>query len=119
MNVPKAQTYELIGACRILAHDITEGNGAFADLLPALLHEVADRLAELTQPQPIETAPRDGTPFNAYWSFEPNVGRQKYIAGRHNLLMSFGDKVHPTPTHWLPCVQVDMAKLEGKGDVAI
>ena len=118
MNVPKAQTYELIGACRILAHDITEGNGAFADLLPALLHEVADRLAELTQPQPIETAPRDGTLINLFWPHSPN-GKVGGFDPDLGLLFYNGAVEEESPTHWLPCVQVDMATLEGKGDVAI
>jgi hypothetical protein len=64
MNVPKTPDHKLISALRILANDAPPADTLRPNVSPAsivavaLLNEVADRLAELTQPQPIETAPR-------------------------------------------------------------
>ena len=103
-----------------------------SDLVNVTAEDIARaamRLAELTQPQPIETAPRDGTAVRLFGGRieddYSNWSDNEYgITGRYtsssitsqswDLCNIIGAVYHPT--HWLPCVQVDMAALEGKGD---
>jgi hypothetical protein len=120
MNVPKTPDHKLIGALRILANDAMRG-AVDLNVLPAVLYEVADRLAEITQPQPIETAPEDTkvivfglcddghTPYNDYGV---NVQGTWY----HPDNISEGEHYDAQPTHWLPCLVVDYASLGGQAN---
>lgn len=129
MNAPKSPDHKLIGAARALASD-TLNTGGYVDLnvLPAVLYELADRLAELTQPQPIETAPRGqwirafgGTLAKPHHAEEakvkpaPDTGIDARI-GFGNWYTNTDDYFVTPPSHWLPCVGVDVDALEGKGD---
>jgi hypothetical protein len=131
MNVPKTPDHKLIGALRIRATDSPPAdtlrpNVSPASIVPvALLNEVADRLAELTQPQPIETAPRDGTYVRL------QIGKSFFVTGcwltdtdddedgQWCYACEEGEDVYHIkthPTHWLPCVKVDPASLGGQAD---
>jgi hypothetical protein len=138
MNVPKTPDHKLIGALRILANDAPPADTLRPNVSPAsivavaLLNEVADRLAELTQPQPIETAPRDGTEINVFGGRLPTLNGEASILNdtpcgtRASWLDAkicepsgwVGDNWQQVldPTHWLPCVKVDPASLGGQED---
>ena len=121
MNVPKTRDKKLIAALRLVASDYASEEG----VIEALLNEAADRLAELTQPQPIETAPV-GVLVRAFGGMiedehdEQNKNTRgvtvmrDYPNGAWCVDCSFDVVIKPT--HWLPCVKVDIATLEGKSD---
>ena len=89
-------------------------------------------LAELTQPQPIETAPRDGTEIQVLGgSLMPKAAYPDGVYGKNKRSLAtwletdeggfwqinkdgYFLRYVAKPTHWLPCVQVDIATLEGK-----
>lgn len=70
-----------------------------------LLKEV-ERLRQLTTPQPIETAPKDGTRFIAYQKYRDVCGcwwmETEGWCGWQNDADS-----EPEPTHWLPLPKVE------------
>jgi hypothetical protein len=92
------------------------------------LRKAAERLAELTQPQPIETAPKDGTRI---FVLGGDMGTELNYYGSPNLgtLVSYREIAEESPwqientcyygawvkdpTHWLPCVKVDPSSLGG------
>jgi hypothetical protein len=123
MNVPKTPDHKLIGALRILANDAMRG-AVDLNVLPAVLYEVADRLAELTQPQPIETALKSehvllfGGELHDDETGEVYQNDSCVIAYRDYSMwhLRFGDVLVVNPTHWLPCVKVDPASLGGQVD---
>lgn len=72
------------------------------------LQDAIDRLAAMAQPavpqgwQPIETAPKDGTPILAFicWLDGPCVHTGHFSAGE--FWPDFRDAASKTPTHWMP-----------------
>lgn len=118
MNVPKLSDIELIYAC--LEHEISGHQDK--DVVKA-----GERLRELTQPQPIETAPRDGTEIILFGGTLPAINGESSLpndstcgtkAGFLNAKICepsgwVGDNWQRVlnPTHWLPCVTVDLANL--------
>lgn len=124
-KVPKTSDYKLIGAARALATDAMRYASVDINVLPAVLYELADRLAELTQPQPIETAPTSqhvllfGGKLHDDETGEVYENDSCVIAycDMSTWKLRFGDVFVINPTHWLPCVQVAINALEGgQGD---
>lgn len=89
-----------------------------------LINKAADRLAELTQPQPIETALKSehvllfGGELHDDETGEVYQNDSCVIAYRDYSMwhLRFGDVLVVNPTHWLPCVKVDPASLGGQVD---
>ncbi len=78
----------------------------------------AVRLAELTQPQLIETAPKDGQRLiGLAWDGDGYLN-QTIMECRIGVWTDPNDwsDIKFTPTHWLPCVKVDPASLGGQVD---
>jgi hypothetical protein len=100
------------------------------------INKAADRLAELTQPQPIETAPREADIklFGGAFSILRNdYSDETYGDWPNNFATGITGHFYPPggawvgsydgirtvinkPTHWLPCVKVDPASLGGQVD---
>jgi hypothetical protein len=89
-----------------------------------VMRKAAERLSELTQPQPIETAPVGiqltvfgGTIRGRIDECEPaNVDGVTAIRSSKCAAweVTASRKVVVKPTHWLPCVKIDTTKLGGK-----
>ena len=132
MNVPKTPDHKLIAALRERAKDAPpvdtfRHHTVSASIVSVpLLNEVADRLAELTQPQPTETG--RAMPWVRCYGGKILEDNGEEIANDTNGVIACTPDGHNpwliqlsactliSPTHWLPCVKVDMATLEGKGD---
>jgi len=110
---PEAQA--LADEIKRLARDVGH-EARWNDLTSAI-----DRLAAMAQPavpqgwQPIETAPKDGTPILAWicWFDGPCVHTGHFSSGE--FWPDFRDAASKTPTHWMP-LPAAPTPSQGKGE---
>ena len=82
----------------------------------------------MSQWQPIETAPKDGTPILVFSPYEvrtepTNVivakferhGSQEWWGYCENLIADVQGMIDPEPTHWMPLPSPPLPEREGKG----
>ena len=129
---------ELVQAIYTAEYAILEGWLLHIDDAEAL-RKAADRLEELTQPRPIETAPKDGTPIHVfggtlYCRFTGQRSRNSnhfgFVAQHRDYLLPkdtdnkrngwcSAEGVVEAPTHWLPCVKVELPSEQAEPNHSI